>query len=78
VKKPSPDPVLEAARRLGKPIDRSLMIGDSPGDIQAGKAAGAVTCGVTFGYRPEEAIRQAGPDFVVSAFPDLVTASRFS
>lgn len=76
VRKPKPEPLLEAARRLGVEPGRTLMVGDSPGDIQAGKAAGSLTCGVTFGYRAAEEIKAAGPDFIVSEFAQLFELAR--
>lgn len=70
-KKPEPGPVLEAARRLGVRTERSLMVGDSPMDVRAGKAAGALTCGVTYGYRTEDEVRGCDPDFLIARFADL-------
>jgi phosphoglycolate phosphatase-like HAD superfamily hydrolase len=70
-RKPEPEPVLEAARRLGVPAGRAVMVGDSPMDMQAGKAAGALTCGVTYGYRSPEEVKRCGPDFLVERFADL-------
>ncbi|CAM5999350.1 unnamed protein product [Sphagnum balticum] len=40
--KPSPVPVLLACEKLGVPPQFSLMIGDTPDDVRAGVAAGAV------------------------------------
>jgi sugar-phosphatase len=39
--KPDPEPYLTAARRLGVPADRCLVIEDAPAGIAAGRAAGA-------------------------------------
>ena len=41
--KPSPEGVFLAAEKLGIPPDESLMVGDFVFDIQAGRAAGAMT-----------------------------------
>lgn len=70
-KKPAPGPVLEAAKRLGVVPGRALMVGDGPTDMQAGRAAGALTCGVTYGYRTAKEVKDCGPDFVVERFEDL-------
>ena len=47
--KPDPDIVHAALRRAGEPADRTVMIGDTPYDIEAAHAAGvriiAVRCG---------------------------------
>lgn len=42
--KPDPAPVRESMRRLG--IDRAWMVGDSPDDITAARAAGALPIGI--------------------------------
>ena len=45
--KPNPKGYLEAARRLGAAIRRSIVIEDAPVGIEAGRAAGAIVIGVT-------------------------------
>jgi len=70
-RKPSPEPLLEAARRLGRDAGRAVMVGDSPGDVAAGKAAGMGTCAVTYGYRPKEVLSAARPDALIDTFSDL-------
>ena len=44
--KPSPDPFLEAARRLGVPPTRCLVIEDAPAGLTAARAAGCFTLAV--------------------------------
>jgi HAD superfamily hydrolase (TIGR01509 family) len=44
--KPAPDMFLEAARRLGLPPARCVVVEDSPAGVQAGVAAGMPTLGV--------------------------------
>ena len=39
-RKPAPGLLVDAARELGLDLPRSIMIGDNPGDIAAGLAAG--------------------------------------
>jgi phosphoglycolate phosphatase len=41
--KPDPAMVVEACRRLGVSPLRSAMVGDSPADVESGRAAGAAT-----------------------------------
>ena len=48
--KPHPEPLLEAARRLGLAPERCLYVGDDERDIVAGKAAGMGTVAATYGY----------------------------
>ena len=51
VKKPDPEPLREALRQLGQPLDAGTMVGDSVQDLRAGKAAGLRTVAVLFGFR---------------------------
>ncbi len=66
-KKPAPEPVLEALRRLSQspdaaPDPQALMVGDGTQDIQAGKAAGIRTAAVLFGFRSATILRQEDAD----------------
>lgn len=49
-KKPSTMPITHTAQTLGIEPGHLLMVGDSANDILAAKAAGAKSCGVTWGY----------------------------
>ena len=55
--KPSPKPVQLAMRRLG--VDRAWMIGDTPDDILAARAAGALPIGVVAPADVPNAAREA-------------------
>jgi phosphoglycolate phosphatase len=48
--KPHPEPLLEAARRLGLPPAQCVYVGDDERDIVAGRAAGMPTVAATYGY----------------------------
>jgi 2-phosphoglycolate phosphatase len=48
--KPHPEPLFEAARRLGLPPGRCVYVGDDERDIVAGLAAGMATVAATYGY----------------------------
>ena len=48
--KPHPEPLLEAARRLGLPPSRCIYVGDDERDILAGRAAGMQTVAARYGY----------------------------
>lgn len=69
--KPAPDSLLHIMRALGASRERTVMVGDGTTDMRAGKAAGVITCAVTYGFRPEEELRKAGPDHVIHALPEL-------
>ncbi|MGE3278936.1 MAG: HAD family hydrolase [Candidatus Altimarinota bacterium] len=70
--KPSPEPVLEALRRLGKDPSTAVFIGDSEHDIRAGKLAGVKTIAVKGGSSPIERIMEAGPDWVLDSIGDVL------
>ncbi|TAN48365.1 MAG: phosphoglycolate phosphatase [Methylococcaceae bacterium] len=52
-KKPHPLPMLEACRRLDRPPEHCVYVGDDSRDIQAGRAAGMLTLAAVYGYVPE-------------------------
>ncbi len=62
--KPDPFPYLLAARRLAVPIQRCLVIEDSPAGVRAGVASGATCVGVP-GLVPASALRAAGAHHLV-------------
>jgi phosphoglycolate phosphatase len=53
--KPHPEPLFEAARRLGVPAAQCVYVGDDERDIIAGRAAGMRTVAATYGYMGEQA-----------------------
>lgn len=53
--KPHPEPLLEAARRLGVPAASCVYVGDDERDIIAGRAAGMRTIAAAYGYMGERA-----------------------
>ena len=69
-KKPDPEGLLQILREAGVEAREAVMIGDSGNDVRAGKAAGAVTCGVTYGLGPS-GFAEHPPDFTIDRFPDL-------
>ncbi len=48
--KPHPEPLFEAARRIGLPPEVCLYVGDDERDIVAGRAAGMPTVAARYGY----------------------------
>lgn len=64
--KPDPAHPLAALDALGVAPSEALMVGDHRTDIECGRAAGAVTCGVLTGRTPREELVAAGADFVVA------------
>lgn len=74
-KKPEPQGLLHMMRVHRASPGETLMVGDSRNDVLAGKGAGAMTCGVTYGLG-SEGFAGAPPDFTISRFPELFSRIR--
>ncbi|MDD4956409.1 MAG: HAD-IA family hydrolase [Candidatus Omnitrophica bacterium] len=68
--KPSACPINKALVG-GMRKEKCLMVGDMDVDIKAGKAAGIMTCGVTYGIGDKGKMIDADPDFIVDEFSDI-------
>ncbi|MBF0252822.1 MAG: HAD hydrolase-like protein [Candidatus Omnitrophica bacterium] len=51
--------------------ERSMMVGDMVYDILAGKAAGVITCGVTYGIGKEKDLIEVRPDYMIDSIAQL-------
>jgi HAD superfamily hydrolase (TIGR01509 family) len=72
--KPDPEGVYLASAALSVPVERILLAGDTPADVQAGRSAGARTAAVLWAaYRPER-LRTTGADFLCETVEDLKAA----
>ena len=69
--KPSPDSIERLVARFRVPRERTVMVGDGTTDMAAGKAAGVITCAVTYGFRSEEELLKTVPDHIIRRFSDL-------
>lgn len=72
-KKPHPEPILYACRKLGVDPRFNLHIGDSKHDLHAARAAGCPAYAVPYGYNEGEPVDSADCDALVS---DLLAAYR--
>jgi phosphoglycolate phosphatase len=71
--KPHPEPLLEAARRMGVDPARCLYVGDDLRDVQAGQAAGMGTAAVAWGYLGQgEPIDAWGADHLINLPAELL------
>jgi HAD superfamily hydrolase (TIGR01509 family) len=70
-KKPDPDPLIACIRSLGSNAEKSLYVGDTRWDMQAGKAAGMKTAAVLTGFDPYEALIREDPDLILNSVLDL-------
>lgn len=63
--KPDPEGILKVLDAFGEDPKKTIMIGDTYTDVEAGKAAGTYTCGVTYGIGSTEDLLKASPDYIV-------------
>jgi phosphoglycolate phosphatase len=70
--KPAPDTILAALAALHCAPAHALMVGDTPADILAGKAAGTMTCAVTYGFGTRKSLLRCVPDYVIDSFGELL------
>ena len=69
--KPHPEPVERALGLLDVPPEDALFVGDSPHDIEAGRAAGVTTVGVTWGAFTRKELERSGADLVIDRVEEL-------
>jgi phosphoglycolate phosphatase len=69
--KPDPTMLHRALEIAGVPAAASVMIGDSPFDMQMAVAAGVIPIGVSWGHQPTEKLLAAGAKAVATDFTDL-------
>jgi pyrophosphatase PpaX len=69
--KPDPEPVLHALERLGRPPAEALFVGDSPHDVAAGNAAGAVTAAALWGACTRACLAPAAPRHWLEAIGEV-------
>jgi pyrophosphatase PpaX len=69
--KPHPEPVERALGLLGASADNAIFVGDSPHDVESGRAAGVMTVGVTWGAFTSDEMRRSGADVVIDRVEEL-------
>ena len=69
--KPHPESLLKAMDVCKAVPSETVMVGDSATDIEAGKAAGVITCGTLGGLRPKEHLETAGCDLIIGDLLEL-------
>lgn len=74
--KPHPAMLLAAMSECGVEPPDAIMIGDTSFDMEMAQAAEMAGFGVSWGYHPVEALREAGAARVVPDFPALTAAIR--
>ena len=69
--KPDPTGIRMILETLGAEAEKTLFVGDSSVDIQTGHNAGLKSCGVTWGFRSEQSLMDAGADFLAHTAAEL-------
>lgn len=72
LKKPAPDSVLEAMRQMGVSAEESVYVGDSDVDVITARNAGIPCIAVTWGFRSEESLIEAGAVHVARRPEDIL------
>lgn len=70
-KKPHPALLHVALRRFQVSAASALMVGDGDTDIEAGKRAGVITCGVSYGLGNNNDLIAAAPDYLIDDLTKL-------
>jgi phosphoglycolate phosphatase len=74
-RKPSPEPLLHVMAAMGVTPPSTLMVGDSVNDVAAGRGAGVITIGCSWGYG--DAAELAEADWRIDTFADLLALPPF-
>jgi phosphoglycolate phosphatase len=70
--KPDPCMLKRLMEKYHVPPRRALFIGDMTIDIETGKNAGVLTCGLTYGFDGREKLKRMAPDFLVDDLMELI------
>lgn len=70
--KPNPEALNIAMEKLGSKPEETMMIGDNFHDINAAKAAGTMSVGVSWSARGRDYIESYHPDYVIDSIGDLL------
>jgi len=71
-KKPHPEPLLVALKKLNATSSESVMIGDSTVDIEAARAAKMPVGVLTHGYGTRDILAAADPDWMVDSLGEFI------
>jgi phosphoglycolate phosphatase len=69
-RKPDPAGLRRIAEEAGVDVEEAVMVGDSGIDVRTGRAAGALTAGVTYGF-DADSFRDDPPDILVRSLTEL-------
>jgi 2-phosphoglycolate phosphatase len=70
-KKPHPALLIIALEKYRTTPADALMVGDGDTDVEAGRRAGVITCGVSYGLGDKDRLRASKPDFMIDRLDEL-------
>ena len=70
--KPATDMIDHLLTELGGRPQDTLVVGDSIFDLKMGKAAGSMTCAVSYGVHSAAELRRCRPDWLIDDFSQLL------
>ena len=70
--KPDPAGLVLCLKAMKADPAKSIMVGDSYTDIQAGKSAGMNTCAILYGYGDKEKLKAENADYSASATNEII------
>ena len=71
-RKPRPEPVIYACDLAGIEPQNAIFVGDSWRDVEAGREAGLITVGASYGYiPPEDDPNEWNADFIIDSISDV-------
>lgn len=65
-RKPNPEALFSILNEIGVRPENCLFVGDSGVDMETGKNAGALACGVLWGFRGKAELTECGANYIVS------------
>jgi pyrophosphatase PpaX len=70
--KPNPEPILKALELLEQSPEETIMVGDSPVDLQTAHSAGTLSAAVLWSVAPRKQLLAARPDFLLHQMTELI------
>ncbi len=70
-RKPDPRGLIQIMDALRIPAEETVMVGDTPLDVETGRRAGVLTCAVAYGLGDRTALEQARPGWMIDDFSQL-------
>ena len=71
LRKPHPEPLREALRRMGLAAECCVYVGDAPQDVEMARRAGVTAIGVLGPFPTERRLRAAWPEFLIDSIESL-------